>query len=264
MKLAIIGGGAMGEAILKACLTAGVARSDEITVSDVAAGRRDHLSATYGVAVTDDNAAAVRGAGLVLLGVKPQEFATAAEGLKGRLDTDQTVLSIMAGVPVARIAEALGHEAVVRAMPNTAAFVAQAMSVWIAGPGVTVAGRRLAAELLAALGRELEVTDERFLDIATALSGSGPGYVFLFLEALIDAGVALGLERDAAHELATQTLLGTAMLASESDKSAAELREMVTSKGGTTAAGLAVLEEAGVRDAVVRAVAAAHRRAKEL
>jgi pyrroline-5-carboxylate reductase len=264
MRIAFIGGGYMGEALAGAALGGGVASAAEIWVSDVAEARRELLAAQYGVGVTDDNAKAAEGAGLVVLAVKPQEFSNVAAGLRGRLDADQTVLSIMAGVPIRRIAEKLDHGAIVRVMPNTAAFVGEAISVWTASPGVSKAGRAAAERLLRSAGREVYTDDERYLDMATAVSGSGPGFIFLFLEALIDGAVRIGLPREMAVELAVQTLVGAGTLARELDRPAGELRAMVTSKGGTTAAGLQVLEDAKLREAVVRAVEAAYARAKEL
>jgi pyrroline-5-carboxylate reductase len=264
MRVGFIGGGYMGEAMVSALLKQGLATPQDITVSDVASARRETLKSQYGIGVTDDNAQAANGAELVVLAVKPQEFANVATGLRGAATAGQTVLSIMAGVPIAKISGELGHEAVVRAMPNTAAFVGQAMSVWTASAGVSEAGRAAVAGLLGAMGRELEVHDEKYLDMVTAVSGSGPGYVFLFLEAFIDAAVGIGLPREVAEEICIQTLVGSAALARDTGKQPAELRAMVTSKGGTTAAGLQVLEDGDLRGVVKRAVAAARERAKEL
>ena len=264
MRIGLIGGGFMGEALVSAVLKGGVIKPGDVTVSDIAAARRDELSATHGVAVTADNGEAARGADLVVLAVKPQEFAGVAAGLKGRLQARQTALSIMAGVPIARITEGLGHDAIVRAMPNTAAFVGQAMSVWMASDAVSAEGRAAVAALLRAMGRELQVSDEKYLDMATAVNGSGPGFIFLFLEAFIDGAVHVGLRRDVAEQLAVQTLLGAAVMAQQLGKHPAELRNMVTSRGGTTAAGLQVLEDAGLRGSVIDAIEAAYQRAKEL
>lgn len=264
MRLGVIGGGFMGEALISAALKRSLAKPGDVTVSDVLEARREQLASRYGIRTAGDNAEAARGAALVVLAIKPQEFSGVAAGLKGKLEATQTVLSIMAGVPVARVAGELGHAAVVRAMPNTAAFVGQAITVWMPGAGVSEAAREAAATLLRALGREVQVADEQYLDMATAVSGSGPGYIFLFLEAFIDAAVHIGLPPELAHELAVQTLAGSATLARELGKQPAELRAMVTSKGGTTAAGLQVLEDAGLRRAIIDAVEAAYKRAKEL
>lgn len=263
MRIGLIGGGFMGEALVSAWLKAGVVQPGDVTVSDVAEPRRKLLASEYGVSVTSENAVAARDANVLVLAVKPQEFSNVAAGLKGKLD-GSTVLSIMAGVPMERIGRELGLDAVVRVMPNTAAFVQQAISLWIASAGVPEAQLGGIAALLRAAGRELRVTDEKYLDMATAVSGSGPGFIFLFLEALIDAGVHVGMRRDVASELAIQTLLGSATLAREMNKHPAELRNMVTSPGGTTAAGLQVLEDAGFRGLIIDAIEAAYERSKEL
>jgi len=264
VRIGVIGGGSMGEALVNAWLARGIVKPGDVTVSDVAAARREHMASQHGVAVTDDNAEAVRDADVVLFAVKPQDFADVTAGLKGKVRHDATVVSIMAGVPIAKIAGGLDHQAIVRVMPNTAAFVGQAMSVWTASATVSPTAREAVAGLLRAAGRELEVAGEDAIDMGTAVNGSGPGFVFLFLEALIDGAVHIGLPREAAEELAVQTLLGSATMARELDKQPAELRAMVTSKGGTTAAGLQVLEDAGLRTAVSGAVEAAYKRAKEL
>lgn len=264
MRVGLIGGGFMGEALVSALLKEGLAQPGEVTVSDVTEARRQHLASRYGIVATAKNAEVAQGADLVVLAVKPQEFPAVASDLRGRLDGVQTVLTIMAGVPSERVVEALGHEAVVRVMPNSAALVGQAMSVWTATPAVSDEGQEAVARLLRALGREVRVTDEKYLDMATAVSGSGPAFVFLFLEAFIDAAVHIGLHRELAQELALQTMSGAVCLARETAKHPAELRNMVTSPGGTTAAGLQVLEETGLRGAVIDAVEAAYERAKEL
>jgi pyrroline-5-carboxylate reductase len=264
MRIGLIGGGFMGEAIVSALLREGLALPGDITVSDVAQARRDALASQYGVNVTSDNAQAANGADLIVLAVKPQELDGVAAGLKGGLAANQTVMTIMAGVPLARVVDGLGHKGVARAMPNTAAFVGQAMTVWMAPSPVSGEARETVTRVLQALGRAVEVSDEKYLDMATALAGSGPGFVFMFLEALIDAGVHIGFRRDVAEELATQTVFGAISLARETGQHPAELRNMVTSPAGTTAAGLQVLEEAGLRAAIIDAVEAAYERAKEL
>lgn len=264
MRVALIGGGFMGEAVVSGLLKEGLAQPGDVTVADIAQARRDYMSSEYGVSSTADNAEAVREAEIVLLAVKPQEFEKVAAGLRGHIGGGQTVISIMAGVRAERIANALGHEAVVRVMPNTAALVGQAMSVWLANDAVTSEGIEAVERLLGALGREMRVTDEKYLDMATALSASGPGFIFLVIEALIDAGVHIGLRREQAEELVLQTVFGSACLARQTGKHPAELRNMVTSPAGTTAAGLQVLDEVGLRGALIAAVEAAYERAKEL
>jgi len=264
MRLAFIGGGFMGEAMISAVLRGGVAGPDSVSVGEVSEERRRHLQSRYGVGVSADNVEAAQGADIVVLAVKPQEFAALARGLRDHLEPEQTVASIMAGVRIDAIREALGHRALVRVMPNTAALVGEAMSLWTATEEVDTDRREQVRRILAAMGKEMYVTDEKYLDIATAVSASGPGFVFLLLEAFIDGAVHIGLRREAATEMVLQTVLGSVRMAQETGKHPAELRNMVTSPGGTTVEGLRVLEEAGVRAAVVDAIIAAYERTLEL
>ena len=264
MKLAFIGGGVMGEAIIGALLGKGIARAKDITACEVVAQRRDHLQRTYSVSVAEDSAAAVDGADIVVLAVKPQDFPLAARELAGRLGARQTALSIMAGVSVASLRQTLGHEAIVRAMPNTPAQIGQGMAVWTATEAVCPEAREHVRAVLGALGQELYVDDEKYVDMATAVSGSGPAFVFLVMEALIDAAVHIGLRREMATPMVIQTMLGSVLYAQTTGKHPADLRNMVTSPGGTTAEGLLALEEANVRAAFVEAVVAAYEKAKQL
>jgi pyrroline-5-carboxylate reductase len=264
VKLGLIGGGAMGEAIIAAVTRAGVASAADITVAEVAAPRRQQLGELYGVRGVEKEALACEGAGFVLLAVKPQDFEKAAAGLKGRLGGGATVVSIMAGVTLSRLQTLLGHDRVVRAMPNTPAQIGQGMTVWTATAAVDADGRSGAGRIFAALGKEVFVAEERYLDMATALSGSGPAYVFLFIEALIDAGVYVGLSREVATTLAVQTVAGSALYAEQTGKHVAELRNLVSSPAGTTVAALRALEAGGLRAAVTEAVIAAFERSKAL
>lgn len=264
MRLTFIGGGFMGEAIISAVLRDGLADADAIVVSDISKERRRHLQSHYGVSVTTGNARAVEGADIVLLAVKPQDFPTVARTLRGRLKPEQTVASIMAGVRIDAIRDALGHRALVRVMSNTPASLGEGMSLWTATDEVDTDRREQVRSVLAAMGRQLFVADEKYLDMATAVSGSGPGFVFLLLEAFVDAAVHIGLRREMATEMVLQTVLGSVRMAQETGKHPAELRNMVTSPGGTTVEGLRVLEEAGVRAAIVDAIVAAYERAVEL
>ncbi len=254
----------MGEAIISSLLTKGVASAEDIAVSDVVSSRLDYLNGRYGVAVHNgDNAAAVRGRDMALLSIKPQDFAGVSNGF-GSLSHHQTVISIMPGVTLATLRQKLGHNAVVRVMPNTPAQIGEGMSVWTASEGVSPEGREKVKCILTALGKEIYVSDEKQIDMATALSGSGPAFVFLMLEALVDAGVHIGLRRDVAAELALQTVIGSARFAEESGKHLAELKNMVTSPAGTTTEGLLALEEAGVRAAIINAITLTYEKAKQL
>lgn len=264
MTIGFVGGGVMGEAIIAGLLNKGLATAADVVVCDIAPARREHLAQTYGIRTTDRAPEAVTGAEIVILAVKPQEFAAAAQSLAGSLKPDQTVMSIMAGVTIASIEEALRHEAVVRAIPNTPARIGEGVTVWTATGNVSPATRERVRSVLAVLGHEAYVTDEKYVDMATAVSSSGPAYIFLVMEALIDAAVHIGLRRDMAEAMVIQTILGSARYAQMTGKHPAELKNQVTSPGGTTAEGLQALEDAAVRAAFVRAVQAAYEKARRL
>jgi len=263
LKLAFIGGGVMGEAIIAGVLGKRLAAASDISVCEIVPDRRKYLAATHGVSVTDNASDAAAGADIVVLAVKPQEFASAAKSLSG-LAGAQTVMSIMAGVKIATIQSALKHEAVVRAIPNTPAQIGEGMTVWTATPGVPEEARKAIAGVLSVLGREIYVGDEKYINMATAVSSSGPAYIFLVIEAMIDAAVHIGLRRDMAVPMVLQTVLGSARYAQETGKHPAELRNQVTSPGGTTTEGLQVLEDAAVRAAFMDAIQAAYEKANEL
>ncbi len=260
MKVAIIGGGVMGEAILSAALRKGVLSAASTTVCEKLEPRRKALAETYGVAVTADATAAVDGAAAVLVSVKPQEVLSA----RASLPPEAILISIMAGVRIDTLRAEFKHDRVVRSMPNTPAAVGAGMTVWTATAAVDESQREFTRTLLGSFGSELYVDDEKKIDMATAVSGSGPAYVFLMMEAMIEAGVLIGLTRTQSEQLVSQTVLGSALYAKESGRPAAELRAMVTSPAGTTAAGLFELERGGMRAAVIECVRAAHLRAIEL
>ena len=264
LRFAFIGSGAMGEAMIRGLLAQGMVSPGQITASDPVAARRAQMSALFGVQTSDDNATTVRAADVVVLCVKPQVAGKVLLSLAGLLQPEALALSIMAGVPIGTIANLLGHERIVRSIPNTPAQVGRGMTVWTATPAVTLQQREQAAAILRALGDELAVAEERYLDMATGLSGSGPGFVFLLVEALADAGVQIGFARPDAMRLVLQTIEGSVALMRETAMHPAELRNRVTSPGGTTAAGLYELEAGAVRAVVARAVEAAFRRSQEL
>jgi len=264
VKLGFIGGGLMGEAIIAGVLNKGISKPADIAACDIAPPRRDHLSRVYGVRVSEDAASAASGSDVVMLAVKPQEFAAAGRSLASHLNGRQTVMSIMAGVTIDTIRSSLKHDAVVRAIPNTPAQIGEGMTVWTATESVPDPARETVRSVLSVLGRELYVTDEKYIDMATAVSASGPAYVFLVIEAMIDAAVHIGLRRDMAVPMVLQTVLGSVRYAMETGKHPAELRNQVTSPGGTTTEGLLALEDAGIRAAFFDAVEAAYEKAKEL
>jgi len=252
----------MAQAIISGVKDAGLDAS--IIVGEPFEARRESLKSDLDVEVTASNREAIAGADIVVLSVKPQQLEAVAEELDGALNADQTVLSIMAGVKIHSIGLKLNHTKLIRVMPNTPAQIRKGISAWTASDDVEQATLDFVASMLSAIGDELKFSDEKHIDIATALSGSGPGYVFVFIEALTDAGVELGLPVHVARHLASQTVLGSAALQRESGKHPAELRNMVTSPGGTTAAGLAALEMGGFRANVADAVRAAFERGEEL
>ena len=254
----------MGEAMIGGLLHHDLVPPEAVTASDPHESRRSAVEQRFGVRTTDDNRDAARNADLVVLSVKPQVLTAVCEDLRGTLRPGALVISIVAGARIASIGGGLGHEAIVRTMPNTPAQVGEGMTVWTATEAVTAAQRDQTGALLGALGKHLYVGDEAFLDKATAVSGSGPAYVFLLIEALIDAAVHLGWSRAAAHDMVIQTVLGAAVYARETALHPAELRNRVTSPGGTTADAIYQLEEGGFRTVLSKAVSAAYRRSVEL
>jgi len=264
MKIGFIGGGVMGEAIIAGAARNGVAAPDGIAVSEPIAARRDYLRSTYSLQAMESGPQAVAGADLVVLAVKPQEFSAAGRELAGHLSDSQVVMSIMAGVTINTIENTVQHQAIVRAIPNTPAQIGEGMTVWTATAAVSDTARESVRSVLAVLGQELYVTDEKYVDMATAVSSSGPAYIFLVIEALVDAAVHIGLRRDMATPMVIQTVLGAARYAQATGKHPAELRNQVTSPGGTTTEGLLALEEAGIRAAFTDAVEAAYEKAKQL
>jgi len=263
-RLTIVGTGKLGEALVAGLLGAGGIAPDQVTCTARREERRAELAATYGVQATLDNASAVAGADVVVLGLKPQVLLDVLAGLAGSFRPDQTVISLAAGVTTTAIERVLGVGVpVVRVMTNTPLHVGAAMSVLASGRYATDADLARAEAVLEPVGRVLVLPEER-LDAVTALSGSGPAYLFYLAEALVAAGVEQGLDRVVAAELTVQTLAGAAELLRVSGTQPEELRAAVTSPGGTTAAAVAVLDHARVPDAVARAVAAARHRAEEL
>jgi len=264
MKIAFIGAGFMGEAIIAALLKQKSARPSEIYACDIDSTRLTAVGKKYKVNCASDVSKAIGNSDVIVLSVKPQALIAVLKDLKGKLKQGQLVLSIVAGARIDTIVKGLGHESVIRVMPNTPAQVGQGMSVWTATSAVTQAQKEIAQTTLEAMGEEIYVTDEKYIDMATAVSGSGPAYIFLIMEALTDAAVHIGLPRKTAEKLVIQTVLGSAYLSRETGKHAAELKNMVTSPGGTTAEGLLCLEEGGVRAIIAQAVIAAYEKAQRL
>lgn len=265
IKFGIIGGGVMAEALLSRLIIQGIYRSDEVIVSEPQPSRRGFLVQQYGVYVTAENQEVARAvaAEVLFLAIKPQVFETVAAELSAAAMMPSLVISILAGVPLSKLEAAFPTVPTIRAMPNTPATVGVGMTAIAPGKHVQPHHLEQAHHLFKAVGEVVEVP-EGLMDAVTGLSGSGPGYVAIVVEALTDGGVAAGLPRAIASGLALQTVLGTAQLLKQSGMHPAELKDRVTSPGGTTIAGIAQLERSGFRSALIEAVKAAYQRSKEL
>jgi pyrroline-5-carboxylate reductase len=263
-RIAFIGAGAMGEALMRGWMRAGVVARENIVAADVMPDRLRFIAEQLRVSTTTDNLEAVGGADVVLLAVKPNVVNAVMTQIAPTLTPQQTLLSIAAGISTKAIEKHLAAPVpVVRVMPNTPALVGAAASAICLGQHAREEHRQIAHTLFGAVGIAVDA-DEKWLDAVTGLSGSGPAYVYLFIESLSDAGVQQGLPREVATKLAAQTVLGAAQMVLTTGKHPGELKDMVTSPGGTTIAGIAALERGAFRGAVMSAVAAATQRAKEL
>lgn len=254
----------MGEAIVGAVLKGKISPARDVTVSDISESRRLYLKKQYAIAVTADNKKAVSGKDVIVLAVKPQNIDEVLADLKGSLKSSQLLISIAAGVKINTIRKGIGHLNIVRAMPNTPAQIGFGMSGWTAAREVTGKQKLWAQKILGAMGKEIYFGSEKHLDMVTAISGSGPAYVYMFAESLIEGAVRLGLKRKDAEKLVIQTVLGAAQMMDKAGKPPAELRRDVASKGGTTERAIKELEKSKLTVIVGKAVRAAYERAKEL
>jgi pyrroline-5-carboxylate reductase len=264
MRVGIVGAGVMAEAMISGLLADRAVAPAQLVASHPRRERREALAQAHGISVVAGNAEAVAEAEIVVLAVKPQMLRRVMRELAPSLGEGQVVLSIVAGATLRALINGLDHPAVVRAMPNTPAQIRRGITVWAAAPACTRRQRDLARAVLRALGDEREVAEEEFVAMATALSGTGPTYLFAVMEALIDAGVHLGFPRELAHDLVVATLLGSAEYAQASELHPAQLRNAVTSPGGTSAAAIYELEKGRLRTVLSDAVWAAYRRTVEL
>ncbi len=265
-QITFIGPGVMAEAMIAGIIRTGFASPEQIVASGPLLDRGKELEERYGLRSTDDNVAAVKGAEIVILSVKPQHLKAVFDDLHDQVDPSALVLSIVAGATLTKIAQGLNAENIVRSMPNTPAQIGEGITVWTTAPTVSAAQREMAAQILGALGEEVYLEEEYYLDMATALSGTGPAYVFMFMEAMVDAGVHLGFPRRIAEQLVAQTVRGSVNYYQKRDEPVhlARLRNQVTSPGGTSAAALYYLDKAGFRTAISRAIWAAFERSQEL
>jgi pyrroline-5-carboxylate reductase len=263
-SIATIGSGVMAESMIVGLLRGKIVEPSQIVASHPRVERRMQLAGAHGIRTDESNVEAVRNADVVLLAIKPQMLGRVGREIGPHLSRGQLVLSVLAGATTRAITGILGHDQIVRAMPNTPAQLGKGMTVWYATPETTEPQREQAAALLTALGAQIEVDDEKFVAMATAVSGTGPTYVFLVMEALIDAAVHLGFPRHIAHDIVVETLEGSTLFAKQSGLHPAQLRNMVTSPGGTSAAALHALESGRLRTVLSEAVWAAYRRTVEL
>lgn len=267
MKTTIIGPGVMAEAILKNLLSKNILGAESITVSGPRLERIDELTKVFGVHPETDNAKAVQKADVILFCIKPQRVDKVFIDLKGALKEDVLIVSIVAGLKIDKIAKILQRDQIVRAMPNTPSQIGEGITVWTSSKSVNSNHLDLSRKIFKAMGEEIFTENEEDLDRATALSGTGPAYVYLFMEAMVDAGVHLGFPRRIAEKLVIETLRGSVDFYERGDEKSrhlAALRNQVTSPGGTSAEALYFLEKAGFRTAISRAVWAAYQRTLEL
>ncbi len=269
LHLAFIGCGVMGESMIGGLLRKDLVDPKNIAASHPRESRRKELAEKHGIAVFESNAEAAktvigRENSAVLICVKPQRLASVLNDLTGILHLDQLVLSIVAGATISHLADELGTAKIVRAMPNTPSQIGAGITAWTCTEAVAATERGHVREMLSALGKELFVETENMIDMATSLSATGPTYIFMVMEALTDAGVHLGFSRDMAKELVQETMLGSVKFAIESHKHPAELRNMVTSPGGTSAEAIYQMEKGSLRTVLSKAVYAAYRRAVAL
>jgi len=264
MRVGIVGAGVMAEAIIAGLVANRAVQPERLVASHPRRERRDTLAERHGIHPVAANRDALTDAEVVVLAVKPQMLVRVMRELRGRLSAEQVVVSIVAGATIRTLVDGLQHAAVVRAMPNTPSQIRRGMSVWSASEACAARQRDQARAVLRALGDERQVADESFVAMATALSGTGPTYLFAVMEALIDAGVHLGFPRELAHDLVVETLIGSAEYAKRSELHPAQLRNAVTSPGGTSAAAIYELEKGRIRTVFSDAVWAAYRRTLEL
>jgi pyrroline-5-carboxylate reductase len=268
-KIAFIGCGVMAESMLAGLLREKLVQPEQIVASHPRKKRRDELLEKHQINVFENNADSVRAIqkaddSIVVLCVKPQRLKVVLSELKNVVKEEQLVVSIIAGARIETISNALENNHIVRTMPNTPSQIGAGMTVWTCTEGVDATRKNQIKLLLGALGKELYVETENMIDMATALSATGPTYIFMMMEALTDAGVHLGFSRDVSKELVQQTMLGSTLFAMESHKHPAELRNMVTSPGGTSAAAIYEMEKGTLRTVLSKAVYAAYKRAVEL
>lgn len=269
MNISLIGGGKMGESIVRAVLDSGMVDSHRLRIAEPLKDRRTYLKKTFGnkglsVEILPDAIDVIADADIVILSIQPRDLNTVIQEIKPHLTVNQAIVSIVAGALMKTLTTELQHKSVIRVMPNTPAQIGDGMIVWTASSDVSTSAIKTTREILETLGKQLYVADEKLVDMATALSASGPAYVFLFVESLIDAGVYLGMPRDMAKKLVLQTVTGSTNFIRESNLHPAQLKDMVASPGGTTVEALLTLENGGFRANIIEAVSAAYEKSNTL
>ena len=264
MKISFVGGGVMCEALVSGILNSSLANPEDVVVSEPVENRRSYLESKYSINTVTSNRDILDREGTIVIAVKPQVLEYVFSDFSGLIQPERTVASIVAGIDSKTLQNGLSHQSIARIMPNTPAQIGEGMSVWTADTSVDESKKENVRSMLQTLGHEIYMKDESYLDIATALSGSGPAYVFLFIESLADAGIQLGINEEISYKLALQTVLGSAKLVHETGKSPAELRHMVTSPHGTTEAAIKDLDLNHFREIISSAVHAAYKRSREL
>lgn len=264
IHIGFIGSGNMASALVKGIVEGGLYKGDELTAFDVNTERMNTLVKEYGVIPAKSNVKLVERSRIIMLCVKPQSMEEVLQEIKGHVHQDRLVITIAAGITIKYIERFLGDNIpIIRVMPNTPALIQKGVSALTGGRMVSDEHMRIAQDIFKAVG-ETVIVDESLMDAVTAISGSGPGYFFRFMECLVEAGTKVGLDRDICLKFVLSTGFGATALANSSDKSLKELREMVTSPGGTTESALKVLHERGFEEIIISAIESAHRRAKEL
>ena len=264
LTIAFIGSGTIAEAMIGALLSQALTKPTNILASGPRSERGNELQATYGIVPFTDNSSAASDADIIVLSTKPQKLNSVLHSLRGSIKPSSFIISIVAGASIQKITSGLDHKSIIRAMPNTPARIGEGITVWTASEYISTKQLDQTRSLLSALGEEIFLKEEAYLDMATALSGTGPSYVYLFMEALIDAGVHLGFPRRIAEQLVLKTIQGSLDFYSKSDLHPSALRNAVTSPGGTSAEAIYFLEKAGFRTAISRAIWAAYERTLEL
>jgi len=267
-KIGFVGGGNITEALVKGLLSSSLVASKDLFISDLISDRLEYLSKEYKVKTTGDNRELVQKSEILVLAVKPQAVKKVLESFSDLVDSNKTIISVAAGISIKLIEDTLDVErkkkiSVIRTMPNTPALVQEGATAICGSEHSSKLDIEIAHHIFTAIGQTVDI-EEIHMDAVTGLSGSGPAYIFMIIEALSDAGVKVGLSREVSNILTIQTILGSAKLARDSGKHPGELKDMVTSPGGTTISGLHMLEEGGIRNALMNAVEMATQRSKEL